>query len=212
MREELGDLLFQVIFHARLAAEAGRFTMADVLDHLRAKMTHRHPHVFAAGTVDGARGALAQWEAIKQAEAEGAGRRRSVLDGVPRTLPSLLRAQRIQAKASRVGFDWTGAAAALDKVREEAVELEEAVAAGDRTRLQDELGDLFFALVNVARLSAIDAEEALQGAIEKFRRRFTSIEADLAARGTSLGSVPPEELERLWESAKAREPGGAQTP
>ncbi len=205
VREELGDLLFQVVFHARLAAEAGDFTMAEVLDHLTTKMRRRHPHVFGDKSVDTARQALAQWEAIKQAE--DAGRRRSVLDGVPRKLPSLLRAQRLQSKAARVGFDWPDATAAWQKVREEMDEAHAALVRGDPTGLAEELGDIIFSLVNVARLADIDAEGALQITIDKFRRRFTHMEADLIARGKDTGSVTPEELERLWEAAKAQEQG-----
>jgi uncharacterized protein YabN with tetrapyrrole methylase and pyrophosphatase domain len=124
---------------------------------------------------------------------------------VPRALPSLLRAQRIQSKAARVNFDWPDARAAWGKVEEETREASAALAAGDRERLQEELGDVLFSLVNVARLSAIDAEEALQGTIEKFRRRFTTMEDDLIARGTSVASVSSEELERSWEAVKAQE-------
>jgi tetrapyrrole methylase family protein/MazG family protein len=203
LREELGDLLFQAVFHAQLAAEAGEFTMTDVLDALTRKMVRRHPHVFADGTVTTAVDALRQWEAIKRSEADG--QRASVLDGVPRSLPSLLRAQRVQSKAARVGFDWHTAEAAWDKVREEMHEVGEAVAGGDRDRVQAELGDVLFSLVNVARLSDIDAEEALHGAITKFRTRFASIEADLTARGAEAASTTPEELDRLWNVAKARE-------
>lgn len=212
VREELGDLLFQVIFHARLAAEAGAFTMAEVLDHLARKMIRRHPHVFGDKAVESAREALVQWETIKRDEAAGAGRHRSVLDGVPRSLPSLLRAQRLQSKAARVGFDWPDAEAAWQKVREELNEVDDAVARRDRARVQEELGDVLFSLVNVARLSDIDAEEALQSTIEKFRRRFTDMEADLTARGKDTRSVGPEELERLWEAAKARQHGAREQP
>jgi nucleoside triphosphate diphosphatase len=212
VREELGDLLFQVIFHAQLAAEAGDFTMAEVLDHLARKMTRRHPHVFGDQTVASAREALTQWESIKQSEAEHAGQRRSVLEGVPRRLPSLLRAQRLQSKAARVGFDWPDAGAAWQKVREELDEVDEALARGDRASIQEELGDVFFSLVNVARLSDIDAEEALRAAIEKFRRRFTHMEADLIARGKDTRSVTPEELERLWQGAKADERDAPELP
>jgi len=212
VREELGDLLFQIIFHARLAAEAGDFTMGEVLDHLARKMIRRHPHVFGDTAVTSARQALAQWEAIKQSEAEGAGRSRSLLEGVPRSLPSLLRAQRVQSKAARIGFDWPDAAAAWQKVREELGEVEAALARGERARIQEELGDVFFSVVNVARLCEIDAEEALQGAVEKFRRRFTQMEADLTARGKDTASATPEELERLWQAVKAREHGGGESP
>jgi MazG family protein len=203
--EELGDLLFQVVFHARLAEEAGQFTIADVLDRLARKMVHRHPHVFGDASVGDARAALSQWEAIKQAEATDAGRRRSVIDGVPRSLPSLLRAQRLQSKAARIGFDWPDASAAWKKVREEMLELDDAIADGDRTHLQEELGDALFSLVNVARLSGIDAEEALQGAIEKFRRRFTAVESELEAAGRKPVDASLEEMDRLWEMIKARE-------
>jgi tetrapyrrole methylase family protein/MazG family protein len=205
VEEELGDLLFQVLFHARLAEETGTFSIADVLARLARKMVHRHPHVFGDATVGDARSALAQWEVIKQAEAAHAGKRRSVIDGVPRSLPSLLRAQRMQSKASRIGFDWPDAPAAWKKVREEIMELDEVIEGGDRGRLQDELGDALFSLVNVARLSGMDAEEALQGAIEKFRRRFTAVEAELDTADRGAAATGPEELDRLWELVKARE-------
>jgi MazG family protein len=205
LREELGDVLFQVVFHAEIAAERGEFSMADLLAHLVDKMVTRHPHVFGDATVASAREALAQWESIKQREAEARGRRRSVIDGVPRALPALVRAQRVQSKAARVKFDWPDAGAAWSKVEEEVRETGAALAGGDRVRLADELGDVLFSLVNVARLSSLDAEDVLQGAIEKFRRRFTTMEDELSARGRSIASVPPEELERFWEAAKAQE-------
>src|SRR2546425_8514602 len=207
VREELGDLLFQVVFHARLAEEQGDFAMTDLLAQLIDKMVRRHPHVFADATVGTPNEALVQWEAIKQQEAEARGQRRSLLDGVPRALPSLLRAQRITSKAARVNFDWPDARAAWSKVEEECREVADALAVDDRARLQDELGDVLFSLVNVARLASIDAEEALQGAIEKFRRRFTGMEDDLSARGKSVGSVSQAELERSWEAVKAQERG-----
>jgi MazG family protein len=205
LEEELGDLLFQVVFHAQVAREQGDFTMVEVLLRLCDKMVSRHPHVFGDTSVSTAREALTQWEVIKQRQAEEAGRRRSVIEGVPRALPSLLRAQRMQSKAARVRFDWPDAAAAWAKVQEEVAEASRALGDGDRRRIQDELGDLLFSVVNVARLSGIDAEEALGGAIEKFRRRFTDMEADLNAQGKSVGTVAQEELERSWEAAKARE-------
>jgi len=206
-REELGDLLFQVVFHAEIGAERGEFTMADVLARLGDKMINRHPHVFGDAHVQTPGQALTQWEAIKQREAEAQGRRRSVIDGVPRALPGLVRAQRIQSKAARVNFDWPDAQAAWAKVEEEAAETSAALATGDRSRIEEELGDMLFSLVNVARLASLDAEEALQRAIEKFRRRFTTMEDDLNARGTSIASVTPEELERSWQAVKAQERG-----
>src|SRR5919198_4895098 len=147
--EELGDLLFQVVFHAQIAAERGEFDMTALLTRLADKMVSRHPHVFGDASVETPGEALAQWESIKQREAHEAGRRRSVIDGVPRALPSLLRAQRITSKASRVNFDWPDARAAWTKVEEECREAAAALGADDRVRLQDELGDVLFSLVNV---------------------------------------------------------------
>jgi tetrapyrrole methylase family protein/MazG family protein len=207
LQEELGDLLLQVVFHAQIAAERGEFDMAAVLGRLADKLIHRHPHVFGGATVGTPDEALAQWESIKQREAHAAGRRRSVIDGVPRAMPSLLRAQRVTAKAARVNFDWPDARAAWAKVEEECREVAAALAGDDRARLEEELGDAMFSLVNVARLASIDAEEALHGAIEKFRRRFTGMEEELSARGQSVESVSQEELERSWESVKAQERG-----
>lgn len=205
LTEELGDLLFQVVFHAQIAAERGEFTMVDLLRRLVDKMVSRHPHVFGDASVRTAGEALVQWESIKQQEADRAGRRRSVIDGVPRAMPSLLRAQRIQTKAARVRFDWPDARAAWAKVEEEMREAAEALADGPRERFSEELGDVLFSLVNVARLSAVDSEEALHRAIERFRHRFTEMEADLVARGTPVGSASPDEMERSWEHAKAKE-------
>jgi tetrapyrrole methylase family protein/MazG family protein len=205
LEEELGDVLFQVVFHAQIAAEQGDFAMASLLERLVAKMVTRHPHVFADATVGTPAEALTQWEAIKQREAKEAGRPRSVLDGVPRALPALLRAQRIQSKASRVRFDWPDAAAAWEKVREEAAEAEHALASGRRDEIGEEVGDLLFAVVNVARLAGLDAEDLLHAANEKFRRRFTAMEAELGARGTTIADAAPHELERLWEAAKTGE-------
>ena len=205
LREELGDLLFQVVFHARLAEELAEFTMADLLEQLIGKMVRRHPHVFSDASVGTATEALAQWEAIKQRETDDRGQRRSILDGVPRAMPALLRAQRVQSKASRVKFDWPDALAAWSKVEEEMRETGEAIASGDTLRIGEELGDALFSLVNVARLAKLDAEEVLNGAIEKFRRRFTEMEAGLVARGTSVSAVTPDQLEQAWEAAKAGE-------
>jgi nucleoside triphosphate diphosphatase len=206
LREELGDLLLQVVFHAEIAAERGDFAIVDVLARLIDKLVSRHPHVFGDTSVETPRQALAQWEAIKQREAAAHGRPRSVIDGVPRALPALIRAQRVQGKAARVNFDWPDARAAWAKVEEEVQEATAALAEGQRDRFQEELGDLLFSLVNVARLSAIDAEDTLQRAIEKFRRRFTTMESELSARGKSVTSVSSEELEQSWEAVKAQEP------
>jgi tetrapyrrole methylase family protein / MazG family protein len=205
LTEELGDLLFQVVFHAHIAQERGEFAMRDVLRGLVDKMVSRHPHVFGDAAVTTPGEALAQWETLKQREATSKGRRRSIIDGVPRAMPSLVRAQRTQSKAARVGFDWPDARAAWEKVREEMGEAEEALAAGDQARIREELGDVLFSLVNVARLASIDAEDVLHGATEKFRRRFTEMEAELSAQGKSVENVPQAELEQAWEAAKAAE-------
>jgi MazG family protein len=207
LREELGDLLLQVVFLAQLAAEQQDFAMADVLTGLIDKMITRHPHVFGDASVGSAQEALNQWEALKHREATATGRRHSVLDGVPRALPALLRAQRLQTKAARVRFDWPDAPAAWQKVEEEVREAAEAMAAGSAERIREELGDVLFSLVNVARLASLDAEDVLDGAIEKFRRRFADMEADLDAQGKSVTSVSQDDMERSWEAAKAQEQG-----
>jgi tetrapyrrole methylase family protein/MazG family protein len=201
IREELGDLLFQVVFHTWLAEERGEFTMNDLLAALVAKMVRRHPHVFGDRLVGTAAEALAQWESIKQAE--GPTERRSTLHGIPRRLPALLRAQRVQHRASRVGFDWRAAAEALAKVREEATEVETALRNGGSERVTEEVGDLLFAVVNVARLANVDPEAALQRAIDRFGQRFQVME-DLADEdGRELRSLTLEEMEELWAKAKS---------
>jgi tetrapyrrole methylase family protein/MazG family protein len=203
IREELGDLLFQVVFHTEIAQERGEFSMGELLEALVAKMTRRHPHVFGDRPVGSAAEALAQWEAIK--ESEGNGVPRSALAGVPRALPALQRAQRVQHKAARVGFDWPEAAGALEKVQEELGEVSEALREGGGEPLRAELGDLLFAVVNVARLASVDPEGALQAAVERFSRRFASMEAAVRGEGRELSGLPLEELERLWDRAKALE-------
>jgi tetrapyrrole methylase family protein/MazG family protein len=205
LREELGDLLFQVVFHAHVAQELGEFSMSDVLERLVGKMTRRHPHVFGDRTVESSREALSQWEAIKHSEANAEGKSRSVLDGVPRSLPALLRAQRLQVKAGRVGFDWQSPEAAWAKVEEEASEVSRALASGDPAKVGEEFGDLLFSLVNVARLLGMDAEGSLQAAVDKFCRRFQLMEAEMTAGGRALADASLEELERVWERAKARD-------
>jgi len=208
--EELGDLLFQVVFHCQLGAEAGEFTMEDVIERLCAKMTRRHPHVFGDRVVSDAREALAQWEQIKHEEASGKDRAPSSLDGVPAALPALLRAQRLQAKAARVGFDWTRWQDAWAKVQEELGEAGEALDTGDDARVADELGDLLFSMVNVARLRGMDAEDCLRRSSEKFTRRFEKVEAQMRAGGRSVTDASMEDLDRAWDAVKAQE--GADLP
>lgn len=206
--EELGDVLFQVVFHCQIAQELDEFTMADVLQKILEKMTSRHPHVFADAQVADAPEALRQWERIKRAEGRGGGTSRSALDGVPRGLPSLLRAQRLQVKAGRVGFDWPTWREAWSKVREEMLEADEAVTAGDAARIRAEMGDLLFSLVNVARLLEIDAEDSLRRAADTFTRRFKEVEAAMKAEGRQVDEASAQDLDREWEAAKSRERSG----
>ena len=203
--EELGDLLFQVVFHCQLGTEAGEFTMEYVIERLCAKMTRRHPHVFGDRVVADAGEALAQWEQIKRDEAAAKERPASALHGVAAALPALLRAQRLQAKAARVGFDWTRWQDAWEKVREEMGEVGEALESGVDDRVADELGDLLFSMVNVARLRGLDAEECLRRSSEKFTRRFGKVEAEMRAGGRSVTEASMEDLDRAWEAAKAQE-------
>jgi tetrapyrrole methylase family protein/MazG family protein len=203
--EELGDVLFQVVFHCQIAQEQGEFTMADVLQAVLQKMTRRHPHVFGSAEVADSGEALRQWERIKRAEADSVDAARSALDGVPKSLPSLLRAQRLQVKAGRVGFDWPTWREAWSKVREEMAEADEAMVAGDANRVRAELGDLFFSLVNVARLLEIDAEGSLRQAADTFTRRFKEVEATMRAEGRQIDEASAEELDRQWLAVKSRE-------
>jgi tetrapyrrole methylase family protein/MazG family protein len=206
IREELGDLLFQVVFHTEIAQERREFSMVDLLEALVTKMTRRHPHVFGDRPVASAAEALAQWEAIKDTEKNGSAR--SAVAGVPRAMPALLRAQRVQHKAARVGFDWPDAVGALDKVREELGEVAEALRQRDGVALQEELGDLFFSVVNVARLSSVDPEGALQAAVDRFGRRFAAMEEAARGEGRELAGLSLDELERLWSRAKSLERPG----
>ena len=203
--EELGDVLFQVVFHCQIGQEQGEFTMADVLHGVLQKMTRRHPHVFGNVELANSGEALRQWEQIKRTEADREGISRSALDGVPKNLPSLLRAQRLQVKAGRVGFDWPTWREAWSKVREEMAEADEAMVAGDADRIRAELGDLLFSLVNVARLLEIDAEGSLRQAADTFTRRFKEVEAAMRAEGRQVDEASPEELDRQWLAVKSRE-------
>jgi len=203
--EELGDLLFQVVFHSQLGAEADEFTMDDVIAQLCSKMTRRHPHVFGDSVVASAGAALEQWERIKRDEAGASERVGSSLDGIPRALPALLRAQRLQSRASGIGFDWTRWQDAWSKVVEETAELREAMDRDDAARVEDEFGDLLFSMVNVARLRGMDAEECLRRATEKFTRRFGKVEAEMKAGGRTVTEASAEDLERAWQAVKARE-------
>ena len=202
--DELGDLLFQVVYHAQLAEEAGLFGFADVARAISDKMVQRHPHVFGDGTTPDARAVAASWEARK--EMERAGRKDTgALAGVPTGLPALTRALKLTARAARVGFDWPYAAAVLEKLDEEAAELRAELAGADPARLADEVGDLLFVGANLARKLGLDPEECLRGANAKFARRFAAVERRLAAVGKSPADATLAEMEAEWRAVKDAE-------
>jgi ATP diphosphatase len=214
LRDELGDLLLQVVYHAQMAQEAGQFAFPDVVEAITTKMIRRHPHVFGDEKARSAGMAKGMWEAIKaQEKAEKRSARmargldpedngRGFLDSVPVALPSLTRALKLQEKAARVGFDWSEAAPILDKIEEEIAELREALAKGDTGSVKDEFGDVLFAVVNLGRHLKVDSEAALSGTNEKFRSRFHYVEQALAKSGSTLEAATLEEMERLWQQAK----------
>ncbi len=200
--EELGDLLFQAVFIARLAEEEGAFDLGDAIDGIHAKMIERHPHVFGDHRLEDAGAVHRAWERSKLARRQASGRDAGrLLEGIPASLPALTAALRMTQKAAGVGFDWTTPAEVLDKVREELAEVEEAIEGGDRARCQDEIGDLLFAVANLARHLGIDPEAAAAGGNAKFRRRFETVEAAFDDRG--LAEVSLEEMEAAWQEAKS---------
>ncbi|MBJ6765138.1 nucleoside triphosphate pyrophosphohydrolase [Myxococcaceae bacterium JPH2] len=202
--EELGDLLFQIVFHAQLASELGEFTMADVCQAISDKITSRHPHVFGAEQVEGAEHVLANWAKLKAEERKRkTGRAGSVLDGVPTAAPALLRAERLTEKASRIGFDWPDLAGVRGKLDEELRELDEAIASGDRDAIEHELGDVLFSLANLARFVKAPAEDALRMASRRFTARVQYIEARLQEEGVPFGEATLAQMERHWQGAKA---------
>jgi nucleoside triphosphate diphosphatase len=204
--EELGDLLFQVVFHAQLATELGEFNIADVCRAISDKIVSRHPHVFADTNVAGAEQVLSNWAKLKAEERRRkTGRQGSVLDGVPSAAPALLRAERLTEKASRIGFDWPDLRGVRSKLDEELAELDEAIASGDRDALEHELGDVLFSLANLARFIRTPAEDALRQANRRFTARFHQIEEGLEARGVPFGEATLELMEELWQAAKAKE-------
>jgi MazG family protein len=209
LKEELGDLLLQVVYHAQMAHESGAFGFADVASAIADKMVDRHPHVFGDARVATAEAQTVSWEArkaieraAKRAGAEPAG----TLDGVARALPALLRAEKIQKRAARVGFDWKQTGPVIDKIDEELGELRAELEAGDvdQARLTDELGDVLFAVANLARHCKIDPEAALRATNDKFERRFRHIERRLAEAGRKPADATLEEMEALWQEAKTR--------
>jgi ATP diphosphatase len=211
LRDELGDLLLQVVFHARMAQEQSAFAFGDVVLAITEKLIRRHPHVFGTADRDlAANDVPGLWDRIKAEEkaaraAERGASEASILGDVPGSLPALMRAHKLQVKAAKVGFDWTDSRDVLAKVREETDEVAEAVAAGDKAGAAEEVGDLLFAVANLARHLGVEPEGALRAANAKFQRRFGAIERALAARGLALGDASLAEMEALWTAAKDAE-------
>ncbi|HEY2138463.1 MAG TPA: nucleoside triphosphate pyrophosphohydrolase [Chthoniobacterales bacterium] len=206
LREELGDLILLAVMHSEIANEAHRFNIDQVLEEVIAKLIRRHPHVFARSDVRDTEGVVKQWEAIKHEEKNGAGGGH-YLASLPVALPALMRAQKAQKKAARVNFDWTELSAVLAKVDEELAEAKEALASGDKARIGDEIGDLFFAVVNLARKTGFDAEKTMQNATDKFVARFNRVEDELRLRGKKLGDAGLEELDDIWDRVKVEDTG-----
>ncbi len=215
IEDELGDLLFQVVFYSRLAEEEKRFTIDDVVERVHAKLIRRHPHVFGDVRARTPEEALKSWLAVKAAEGEskapGPGPCKSILDGIPAVLPSTLEAYELGVRAAEVGFDWKKLEDLLDKIAEELGELRRELPgqsdrqSGNKRRLQEEVGDLLFAAANLARMIGSDAESCLRGANQKFKRRFQSLESEARSKGRELKDCTAEELDSLWEAAKTRE-------
>ncbi len=203
VKEELGDLLFQIIFHARIAEERGQFTINDVISANIEKMIRRHPHVFGDARLKTDREVLANWEEIKKSE-KGYEDRKSVLEGVPRHLPSLLRAHSLQERAARVGFDWSRIDEALPKLDEEIAEFKASLDSKDAAGIEEELGDIFFMLVNISRFLGVNPEDALRKTISKFIQRFRYIEEHAADAGRSLNEMTIDEMEKLWQESKEK--------
>ncbi len=204
IREELGDLLLHIVFYSKMGDEQGRFDLGDVADALCDKLIYRHPHVFGTVEANSSGEVIRNWEMLKLAEKKKKERkgRGGVLSGVPRSLPAMVKAFRIGQKAAAAGFDWERREDVWEKVREEITEFEEEIPAMDHARMEDEMGDLFFALVNASRLYGIDPETALEKCNKKFIRRFEHIEAKAAEEGKSLGEMPLPEMEKYWQEAK----------
>ncbi len=205
LRDELGDLLFQIIFHAQLGQEAGAFEFADVAKAICDKIEFRHPHVFGDAKARDAEEVAGAWVRLKaQERLRKTGSEGSTLDGVPKDAPALVRAERLTEKASRVGFDWKRVEDVRAKVDEELRELDEAIAQGEKARVEEELGDALFALVNLARHLRCPPEDALRGTLGRFTERFHFVERSLRARGKGPGEASLEEMDALWNEAKRR--------
>lgn len=204
LKEELGDLLLQVIFHSELAEEAGRFNLDDVARGISDKLVRRHPHVFAQSDAATADAVLQQWDEIKRGEKGD--QQQPYLHGVGKGLPALLRAAKLQKKASKAGFDWPDEAGVLAKIREELAELETAIRSGDAAAANEELGDLLFSVVNLTRFRKLDPEVLMASANTKFEQRFAAMEQSLLSQGLDLTSASPDQMEQAWQAAKTRIP------
>jgi tetrapyrrole methylase family protein/MazG family protein len=198
LREELGDMLMHVFFHARIAEERGAFDLGDVAGAVVDKLVRRHPHVFGDADVADAGEVLTNWETIKVREVEG----RGLLDGIPKSLPAMLRARRIQDRARSVGFEWEDTGGVLEKIEEEVAELKRELAGRDPERLRAEMGDLFFSLINLCRYADIDPDEALNVTNDEFIRRFRAMQEALAAEGLELAEATLAQMEEKWQEAK----------
>lgn len=201
IKEELGDLLFQIVFHCQIAKERGEFDLGDVIAKISEKMVSRHPHVFGGAKFETSEEVVRQWEERKKEEGKN---RESILEGVPREMPSLLRAHRIQSRASKAGFDWDHVDGALAKLEEELHEFRVAIKNKEQKEIEDELGDVFFSLVNVSRFVGVNPEDALRKTISKFISRFRYIEMKAADKGVPLSDMTLEEMDSLWDEAKKR--------
>jgi tetrapyrrole methylase family protein/MazG family protein/ATP diphosphatase len=210
LKEELGDLLLQVVFHARMAEEAGAFAFEDVVEAICAKMIRRHPHVFGDAAVESAAAQTEAWESIKEGERAAKGRGGGVLADVPLGLPALTRAVKLSSRAARVGFVWPTTAEVFAKLDEEVKELEAEVAAGSASGMREELGDVLFVCANLARDLGVDPEDALRGSNAKFERRFAHIETGLAARGRTPAQSTLAEMDELWNAARAADKRASQ--
>ncbi len=196
LKEELGDLLLQVVFLAQIGREKGAFDIADVAEVISEKMEKRHPHVFGGEKLETAEQVLERWDSFKKEE------RKSLLEGIPRATPALLESFQMGARVSRVGFDWSSSREALEKVKEELGELEKALQEGDKRKIEEEIGDLLFSVVNVARLEGVNPERALKQTNRKFRERFSKIEEEAERRGKTLKEMSLEEMDEIWEWVK----------
>lgn len=211
LKEELGDVLLQVVFHSRIEEEQGAFAFADVVDGICKKLIVRHPHVFGEITVDGTGQVLKNWDAIKR-QTKGGKTQAELLEGVPRSLPALMRAAKVQNRAKRVGFDWPDISGALEALDSETAEFKDALASQDAAAVEEELGDLLFSAVNVSRFLHTDAEQALTASTDKFIRRFARVEELAKDRNIDLAAASLAEMDALWDEAKQLDPREESSP